>query len=501
MIEQFDLFEKHKTNNSKQQIIHGDCLDIMASMENDSIDFCVTDSPYGLNFMGKKWDAEIPNILIWKQLLRILKPGSILAAFGGSRTHHHLMIALEQTGFEIRDCIMWLYGSGFPKSHNNFGLSGYGTSLKPAFEIIVLAMKPLDGTYAKNVERWGLGGINIDKCRIIPTAEDAKKMERCNTRGSGRFKSDKFGSCGKDGFGNKSQPYNSTQGRWPANIILNEESAALLDQQSGFSKSGKNGWNPTDNNSGMFANKKRIPYQGHNDSGGASRFFYCAKASPRERNKGLDCYLTVKYTQDILRGTLCQEENTVAVQLLKKVILDSDLMNLNIEESGENILAQFHKDFSSIIKTKIKQIIESKILNWLTLLLTKDYILDANSLQENGGSLAVNVMSLKMWILAITNDNQELALGASNVALKMLQLISKEENWKKGSSTHPTVKPIALMKYIIKLLAPPNNPTLIDPFLGSGTTLLACKELQINAIGIEKELEYVNIAKQRLESW
>ncbi len=300
---------------SKYFIINGDCLQEMAKMEPNSIDFIVTDPPYGLYFMGKKWDGETPSLEYWQSALRVAKPGAMLAAFGGSRTHHRLMCAIEDAGWEIRDVIMWLYGSGFPKSHNKFGLEGYGTALKPAYEPIIIAMKPLDGTYAQNAEKWGIAGINIDESRI---------------------------EC-------------LTGGRWPSNLILDEEAGKILDEQSGILKSGK--VKPTEAApfGGIYEHgrTKRNTNHFNASSGGASRFFYCAKASSKERGQ---------------------------------------------------------------------------------------------------------------------------------------------------ANNHPTVKPIALMKYIIKLLAPPGNPILLDPFAGSGSTLLAAKELGISAIGIEKETEYSEIAQKRLDN-
>lgn len=339
----------------KCEIIQGDCLEEMAKMQPNSIDFIVTDPPYGLKFMGKTWDHGIPGIPFWEQALRICKPGAMMAAFGGTRTHHRLMCAIEDAGWEIRDVIMWLYGSGFPKSHNHFGLEGYGTCLKPAWEPIILAMKPLDGTYAQNSEKWGVGGINIDKSRvpIIDTIGRAVVPSAFQDRKSG----DKTGFF--TGFGKPCISANGTlykkNGRWPANFILDEAAAEQLDEMSGIAKSTDS---PRNNHSSRNtcmsgSNMGHISY-GHNDSGGASRFFYCAKASSSERNKG------------------CELNN------------------------------------------------------------------------------------------------------------------------------HPTVKPISLMKYIIKLLAPPGNPTCLDPFAGSGSTLLAAKELGIDCIGIEMQQEYCEIAKARI---
>ena len=158
-----------------QSIIHGDCLDEMRKMEANSISCIVTDPPYGLGFMGKHWDAGLPHAEIWKEALRVVKPGGFLLAFGGTRTYHRLTCAIEDAGWEIRDCLQWIYGSGFPKSHNHFGIEGYGTALKPAYEPILFCMKPCDGTFAQNAEKWGQAGINIDECRI-PTNDNRGRI-------------------------------------------------------------------------------------------------------------------------------------------------------------------------------------------------------------------------------------------------------------------------------------------------------------------------------------
>lgn len=134
-------------------IIHGDCLEVMKSFPDNHFSAIVTDPPYGLSFMNKEWDHRIPGIEYWKECFRVTKPGGHLLAMGGSRTFHRVACAIEDAGFEARDCIMWIYGSGFPKSHNKFGCEGYGTALKPAYEPIIVSMKPCDGTFAQNYER------------------------------------------------------------------------------------------------------------------------------------------------------------------------------------------------------------------------------------------------------------------------------------------------------------------------------------------------------------
>ena len=345
-------------------------------MEDNSISCIVTDPPYGLSFMGKGWDHAVPGIEYWRECLRITKPGGYLLAMGGTRTFHRLASAIEDTGFEIRDTIMWIYGSGFPKSHNNFGLVGYGTALKPAYEPIIMAMKPCEGTFKQNAEKWGQAGINIDGCRI-GTERRLPASPSKNNNGMG------FTTTA----GIQSKDWDANKGRWPANVILDEEAAKMLDAQSGISKSPKeNKQSQVRQQSTCYGDYSQVPriIQGHNDSGGASRFFYCAKASSRERNEGLEGF-------------------------------------------------------------PLKNLAESN--KWT----------DCDYRKGNGEITA-----------------------------------------KGHQNNHPTVKPLKLMEYLIKLVMPPKDGILLDPFAGSGTTILAAHRLGLKAIGIEKSPEYCEIAKARL---
>lgn len=365
------------------QVIHGDCLEVLRTMPDNSVDAVVTDPPYGLSrepdieevlrhwlagddynhrgggFMGKEWDSFVPGPAVWREVCRVVKPGGHILCFAGTRTVDLMGISLRLGGFEIRDCLQWLYGSGFPKSHNiskaidkrlggtpkrgrflykngktaggeRIGQlaggakhyetipdteqaqkwQGWGTALKPANEPIVLARKPLsEKTIAENVIKWGTGGLNIDRCRI---GTEVLYNNYCKPKQG--YMSDSEGSSGgafsKDGV-------NIAQGRFPANVILDEEAGRMLDEQQE----------------------------------GVSRFFYCAKASRKERG-------------------------------------------------------EFNK--------------------------------------------------------------------------------------------HPTVKPIALMEYLIKLVTPPEG-IVLDPFLGSGTTALAALNLGRFFIGIELNEEYCEIARRRIE--
>lgn len=381
----------------------GDCLDVLRTLPDNSVDSIVTDPPYGLSFMNKKWDYDVPTVEIWEECLRVLKPGGHLLSFAGSRTYHRMAVRIEDAGFEIRDQIMWVYASGFPKSHNigkaidkiqgnerevigdnpnhrktsgllelgfqdgkesstitkgNSEWEGWGTALKPAHEPIVMARKPLsEKSIAENVLKWGTGGINIDDCRI-------------------------------DG-----------EGRFPANIMFDEEAGKLLDEQSGFLKSGKM--------KGKYKNTifqfnpgvrdgKEIELETYGDSGGASRFFYCPKVSKKERNAGLE-----------------------------------DMPETTNGQKGHGL----------------------------------------DRICGNCGTKMLKPQDCKC----------------------------EEPDWitPPKKNTHPTVKPIKLMEYLITLVTP-NNGVILDPFMGSGSTGIAAKNKGFDFIGVEREEEYMNIARQRI---
>jgi len=359
-------------------LIHGDCLDVMAEMPDACVDSIVTDPPYGLGsepdmtevlthwlagddyqhrgggFMGKSWDSFVPGPAVWREALRVLKPGGMALVFGGTRTYDLTVLALRLAGFEIRDCVgyAWTYAQGFPKSHDiskaidqekgaerkvvgpnpharpsdgkyNAKYSGvkghdphitapatpeaeqwygWGTSLKPAFEPIVLAMKPRDGTFANNALAWGCAGLNIDGCRVPTNGE--KLGGGAEKRSSPNFEA--FDRPWKHGPEEQKRvaatvrekvKHAEEAGRWPANLILDEHAGRLLDAQSGELTPGHhapNGKNRQayesrvhENPNGWKEVNRQRKAEGYADTGGASRFFYCAKASKRERNDGL----------------------------------------------------------------------------------------------------------------------------------------------------------------------------------------------------------------------
>jgi site-specific DNA-methyltransferase (adenine-specific) len=281
---------------------HGDCLEVMPTLDADSVDAIISDPPYGLSFMGKAWDHGVPGEVFWREALRVAKPGAHLLAFGGTRTFHRLTVAIEDAGWEIRDCVMWVYGSGFPKSHN--GEWG-GTALKPAWEPIIVARKPLIGTVAANVLAHGTGGINVDECRV-GTEGGTAKGNPPKGYSSGIYGSGISGACDILDIG---------KGRWPANLIHDGSDEVL----AGFpiTASGKLQSGHAQGGSNMFSNnggKNLIDKNYGNDSGSAARFFYCAKASKADRDEGNN-HPTVKPTA--LMRYLCK-----LVTPLNGIILD-----------------------------------------------------------------------------------------------------------------------------------------------------------------------------------
>jgi site-specific DNA-methyltransferase (adenine-specific) len=330
------------------RIICGDCLEVMKQFPDNCIDAVPTDSPYGLGMMSKKWDQTIPGIKYWTEILRVAKPGSHMLVFGGTRTHHRLIVAIEDAGWEFRDCLMWLYGSGMPKSK---------TSLKPAWEPIILARKPLEGTITENISKWGVGTLNIEQCRIDYKSEKDKLLATPQGKCTSKVGALAGGIQNNNSRTEFERPVQ--KGRHPANLLLDEQTTLLLDEQTGILTSGSGPC--IRRKAGMFlehgGNGKPGDVQHiYGDSGGASRFFYSSKVSQSEKNLGLP----------------------------------------------EGI-----------------------------------------------------------------------------------------------KNTHISVKPISLMRYLCRLITPPNG-LVLDPFCGSGSTLIAAKLEGFNYIGIDMEQEYVDTAKLRM---
>lgn len=417
---------------------HGDCLDVLRTMEAASVDAIVTDPPYGLGFMGKAWDELPPGREVFEECLRVLKPGGHLVAFGGTRTYHRLVVAIEDAGFEIRDMLSWLYGSGFPKSHdvakgidaargakgdviptgapvkriipgadqNKTGSwvkdngrtyqpgeyvpgsdeaaqwQGWGTALKPACEPICLARKPLIGTVAENVQAHGTGALNIDGCRV-PFAGEADEAESKTKNQHGQFQSGPINNQVYGKFTKDRDDYNPP-GRWTANVLHDGSDEVV----AGFPEAG-GGARPARRGPGGVSTLGRggqdLGERVEGDGlGSAARFFYCAKTSKADRDEGLD-----------------------------------------------------HLD-------------EAQFVQWQT---------------GNGASGKPSSMS--------------------------------EGRDTRRRNTHPTVKPVDLMRWLCRLITPPGG-VILDPFMGSGSTGKAAILEGFRFIGIERQPEYLPLAEGRI---
>lgn len=280
------------------ELWQGDCLDALRAMPDDSVDSIVTDPPYGLTsrrpggrseatrgavmggFMGLKWDYDVPSVDVWVECLRVLKPGGHLLAFAGTRTQHRMAVRIEDAGFEIRDMIAWVYGSGFPKSHN--GEWG-GTALKPALEPITFARKPLVGTVAENVLKFGTGALNIDGCRVDPTGESRARVGEAS-------QDHRYTENGGTNFAAMPGPRGGApQGRWPANLIHDGSVDVITAFPLAAGQQGAvTGMEPSSKTNAVYgAFNGRPATTPRGDNGSAARFFYCAKASAADRDEGL----------------------------------------------------------------------------------------------------------------------------------------------------------------------------------------------------------------------
>lgn len=526
-----------------QKVIHWNCLEVLRRATPNSIDAIVTDPPYWLSFMWKKWDYDVPSVEIWQECLRVLKPWWYLLAFAGTRTQHRMAVRIEDAGFEIRDMIAWVYGSGFPKSLNigkavdklqgnerevvginqntqgrttkwENGESDYGgftgedkttltkwdsewewwgTALKPALEPITVARKPLDEkTVAENCLKWGVGGINIDGSRV-EYQSDENPQEFNDKR-----------QPMQQGIANSMTPKRafSLQGRFPANLIHDgsDEVVELFpNTKSGavkqFTNNGAN--QPINLGGGMLK-----PTEG--SEGSASRFFYCAKASKSERNKGLDGSIQVNIIGALLSNTsICENPDQSLVPLLdmelspkndtwEYLIQMRNEWDLNTTLFGKESFERYLNECNYTIKTETSWTISQAILNWLSHFIIKEYTADVKWEIEFGGNLVESVEWWKMLKTTIKGQ-MEYLLGVKT-AVSEIQLIIKE---KENKNFHSTVKPIALMEYLVKLVSR-EWALVLDPFAWSGSTLLACKNLGRGYVGIEMDEEYIKIINARL---
>ena len=513
-----------------QEIIHGDCLNEMRMFTDNHFSGIVTDPPYGLQFMGKQWDQQVPGKEYWREMLRICKPGSFLLAFGGTRTYHRLACAIEDAGWEIRDCLQWVYASGFPKSHNHFGIEGFGTALKPAYEPILLCMKPCDGTFAQNAEKWGQAGINIDGCRI-GTNEILQGSTVRNDIRSGNF-----GKGHNPNPGDIPNFKQSSNGRWPANVIFDEEAGKMLDEMSGNLGKSQGTQKSSANNLYGTYGPREIKKIGHGDTGGASRFFFIAlkdksgkidacelqeelslygKKTENENNNQSTALYGNEPTGLFLPDTISIIEmgtlsimifpifNASKPELIGTCTLESEkninkLMVLNIEsvniaENGE-CLIRFLNAQMEPIKAIAKNVPSNDWLNGEI----KIENIGTNITEKDERKPVIN--TIKNTLKSIERKStQEDVSDTQNLRSRFFYCAKASSSERGEENRHPTVKPLKLMEYLLKLISPPKDSLILDPFAGSGTTLLAAKNLGISCVGIEKEEAYCEIIRGRLD--
>ena len=494
------------------KIIHGNCLDVMKDMPDNCIDTVITDPPYGLKFMGKDWDHGIPGIYFWSEMLRVAKPGAICLAFGGTRTYHRLVCAIEDAGWEIRDCIMWVYGTGFPKSldiskaidkaagakretiqskwaeryphgpgGNQFSVGnnpdgtrvglptdtapstdaaklwdGWGTALKPAYEPICVAMKPLDGTFAQNALKHGVAGLNVDGGRIKTN----------NAKGN-----------------RESWEEQRNREFIRVAIVVLSEAQEELERCQSFAVEGAE----------LTTNAKD-------------------EIKPVDINKmDIGC-------SDGMR-------------------MDATSISLSTGEFGKMPTAQSQQDIASIIATATGATIDWTTWNScqsqnISPITKENIIVALKSLQHVQGRHRTTVPAGR-WPSNVIHDSSEevvglfpatkdgsaarffycakaskkernegcekLPLSKSPGVLKMRQDGSLDgKPTLPRQNNHPTVKPLALMEYLCHLTATPTGGIVLDPFLGSGTTAIAARRSGRDFIGIDIDQGYCQIAEQRL---
>ena len=314
----------------------------MKQLPDNSVDSIVTDPPYGISFMAKKWDYDVPKVEVWKEVMRVLKHGGHALIACGTRTQHRMVVNIEDAGFEVRDVVSWIYGSGFPKSLNihkkdNRCPDGWGTALKPACEFFTLCRKPLsEKTVAANILKWGTGGINIDRCRI---GEETRHNPSARNSDREKWRMNTSETEGRE-----------TQGRFPANLIHDGSQQVLeLFPETKPSRIGK----PRGTKKkGLFANSKFNKVgQEHNDSGSAARFFYCPKASKKDRDEGNN-HPTVKPTA--LMQYLCRLITPTGGVVLDPYMGSGSTGKAAVKEGFSFVGCELDEDYFKIATARIK---------------------------------------------------------------------------------------------------------------------------------------------------
>jgi len=487
------------------RILCGDVVEQLGKYGENVFDGCLCDPPYGLGFMGRNWDGVVPSSEVWKEVLRVLKPGAFLLAFGGTRTFHRLACAVEDAGFELRDTLMWVYGTGFPKSHDiskaidkavgaerevldrreqkgakfktaeaimdNMGFNdpdrthynvtapatesaqvwnGYGTALKPSYEPLILAQKPRDGTFANNALTWGCGGIWVDGCRIGTT----KDVPASPSRTAGLSLSGSEDGTLRKETGDESG-HNPNMGRWPANLLLQHtpECRCIGEQRVKGITGGKK---PIDTqvSIGTFEEKEHRPFFDHADPDGKETIaaWECVE----------DCPVRILGEQsgELKSGTGAVKRDTSAGWQGSAYGQESrEAGTPNVEYGDRGTCARFF------------------------------YQAKASRSERNLG------LDDFYWM-----RDKSSPVGFTRISQSEWEQLPKRQ--RAQGNIHPTVKPLGIIEYIAKLIMPPENRKLLVPFSGSGSEMLgALKVGWKHIVGIDIISEYNDINRARIRRY
>jgi len=519
------------------KLVHGDSLDVLKEMEANTVDTIITDPPYGLSFMGKKWDYDVPSVELWTECLRVLKPGGTMLCFAGSKTQHRMAVNVEDAGFEIFDTIMWLYGQGFPKSHNiekalikkcTCGImEAHDNETKQSTEHEMRPVREQDVSQTIRTEKEqgevlqsGMSEQSTHSSVLRKEPEESSKRgeERILERGDNIQEAERklqggdlpTVSAGVSGNGEEGRLHNATQAsdgsvheqttdtdgsgaprRPQSEQQQNREPCSFCQQQrpqevrawSGWGTALKPSYEPIicarKRNEGTYAaNALKHGVSGLNIDG--ARIGTDTMKFQKASSLGNDLNMEGGKAQKDYKGT------DTTGRFPANIILDEEAGNMLDEQSGD-VGGKWGKQGKTEKKQRQSQVPQS---NEQQLLDNEKFIGD------KGG--ASRFFYCAKASKAERNAGCEGLEEKSNMRVNAPRNNEEAKTATKMGNAHPTVKPLKLMEYLCTLTKTPTGGVVLDPFMGSGTTGLACKNTGRDFIGIEREAEYIEIARARL---